>query len=58
MTTAELETTELNINADQLEQRMRDELQMSEKDIESATTLCFTLKPDHESSTRMATSKG
>ena len=58
MTTAELETTELNIDADKVKQRMRDELHTSEKDIESATTLCFTLRPDHESSTRMATSKG
>jgi hypothetical protein len=56
MTTAQLETAELNINVDRLKQRMMDELQMSEEDIERATNLRFALNPDHQPSPGMATS--
>ena len=57
MTDAQLETTELNIDVDKLKQRTRDEAQMSEEDIERATTLLFAIKPGYQIRTRMATGK-
>ncbi len=58
MTTDELETAELNIDADKLKQRMRDELQMSEKEIEHASTLRFALRLGHRPECRPARDNG
>jgi len=58
MTTAELETTELNIDVDKLKQRMRDELQMSEKEIEDASTLRFAVRLGHRPECRPLRDKG
>ncbi len=58
MTTTELETTELNIDVDKLKQRMRDELQMSEKDIEHASTLRSSPAIGYRPKWRPARNKG
>jgi hypothetical protein len=60
MTTDELEIAELNIAADKLKQRMMDELQMSEKEIEHASTLrfCSSSAIDHRLEWRPARDKG